>query len=82
MKALQLAKKYRCRLNYVYQVLYDLEAKGFQTTYEELKREVRYPLFEGVPQPRFQTTYEELKLLFYSSDSPTIAYASRLPMRN
>jgi len=28
MNALQLAKKYRCRLNYVYQVLYDLEAKG------------------------------------------------------
>jgi len=28
MKALELAKKYRCRLNYVYQVLYDLEAKG------------------------------------------------------
>ena len=28
MNALQLAKKYRVRLNYVYQVLYDLEAKG------------------------------------------------------
>lgn len=28
MKALQLAKKYRVRLNYVYQVLYDLEGKG------------------------------------------------------
>ena len=28
MKALELAKKYRCRLNYVYQVLYDLEAAG------------------------------------------------------
>lgn len=28
MNALQLAKKYRCRLNYIYQVLYDLEAKG------------------------------------------------------
>jgi DNA-binding transcriptional regulator YhcF (GntR family) len=28
MNALQLAKKYRVRLNYVYQVFYDLEAKG------------------------------------------------------
>lgn len=28
MKALDLAKKYRVRLNYIYQVLYDLEAKG------------------------------------------------------
>ena len=28
MNALQLAKKYRVRLNYIYQVLYDLEALG------------------------------------------------------